>query len=108
MLPANLNTTIYGIRCKEDQLFRWVGRTKVPLKDRFNGHACSSDGTLYEWIKERGRKNVEIVKLGEGTAAEEKELITQYAAEGHPLMNKQYLHGWPRKRGKQERVGIWR
>lgn len=94
-LPSNMVATIYGIRDDRDGLYRWVGRTSGPLRQRLWGHKATRDGTLYLWLIE-ARDHVSIHELGTGDAAIERNMIERLHKEGHPLHNKVYLHGWPR------------
>lgn len=102
-LPADTVGTIYGVRDDRDGLYRWVGRTTVPLRERLWNHKATRDGTLYVWLIE-ARDHVSIHALGTGDATIERDTIERLHGEGHPLLNKVYLHGWPRSRPRREGV----
>lgn len=66
---------IYGLT-NEDGEIRYVGRTTQKLKKRLAGHICDANkgGTSNrcEWIREIGKKNVDIVLLEENPEDESK------------------------------------
>lgn len=106
-LPRDEICKVYAIVDNRDGKYRWIGRTRKSLKERMWGHRFTTDGTMYHWLKEAG-KNAEIILLDEGDIYDEERLIKQYAEEGHPLMNKVFLHGIPSKTRGKRREGVLR
>lgn len=79
--------SVYGLRAGGS--FGYVGSTRVNLKTRWwehrsrakNGHTAP----VYDWMRECGVENVEIVGLEEGDDLDSLEIkwITRLLSEGH-------------------------
>jgi hypothetical protein len=87
---------VYGLRA--GSFYGYVGSTRVNSKTRLWEHRARArkghTAPVYDWMREVGIDNVEIVELDDDPTTETK-WIDNLLSEGHPLRNQLGLDGNP-------------
>jgi hypothetical protein len=82
-------TLIYGLLDRRDGLIRYVGQTRIGLRERLTGHRVGST-PVSRWVRSIGRENAAMVVLRrnpEDVNAAEREVIAGLRLIGQPILN---------------------